>query len=77
MTPVAGSQACIVRSWLPEMTVWPSCVNTSPLISAVCPVKVVRGWPVAASHSRTVLSAPPEAIVRPSKLNTRYSTVLV
>ena len=38
----------------------------------MCPVKVIRGLPVAASHSRTVPSLLPEAMVRPSGLNTTH-----
>ena len=56
----------------PERTVWPSGVKTSPLIASVCPVKVIRGCPVAASQSRAVWSVLPEAMVRPSGLNATH-----
>ena len=53
----------------------PSGLNATLTTTSVCPViGWPMGWPVSASHNRTVLSTPPEAIRLPSGLNATLST---
>ena len=48
----------------------PSGLNATLFTSSVCPVRGAPiGWPVSASHSRTVWSSSAVAIRRPSGLN--------
>ena len=56
----------------------PSGLNATLHTQPVCPCKgAPRGWPVAASHRRTVLSPLPEARVLPSGLNATLRTLSV
>src|SRR5262245_43604781 len=53
---------------LPVTRVWSSGLNATARTTPVCCKGIPRGWPVAASHSRAVLSALPVATVFPSWL---------
>src|SRR6185503_7683999 len=54
----------MVRSSLAVAKVWPSGVNTTERMSAVCPLSERRRRPVSMSHSRTSRSTPPLARVK-------------
>ena len=45
---------------------WPSGENTTALTGYKWPCNIRRSAPVAASHTRTVLSSEPDTISRPS-----------
>ena len=63
---------------LPETMRVPSGLNATLITGPVWPVSgAPMGWPVAASHSRTVLSALPEAMRCPSGLNATLDTVVL
>src|SRR6476646_10316785 len=66
-----------VLSWLAETMREPSGLNATPVTQSVWPVSGgPMGWPVSASHSRTVLS-PPETMRFPSGLNATLYTAPV
>ncbi len=62
---------------LPETIRWPSGLNATLITASVWPVSGwPTGWPVSASHSRTVLSQLPETMRCPSGLNATLVTAL-
>ena len=68
-SPVAASQSRAVFSMLhPVRIVLPSGLNAADLTESGCARGWPMGWPVAASHSRAVLSPPPVRMVLPSGL---------